>query len=81
MYAACYGRWEVVIYLISSGASTNFNNTTSVTPLMVACASPADHEDDIVKCVRTLLENGAEINARGTRRFTSLVIACAQGRQ
>lgn len=50
------------------------------TPLMAACASSHDEEDDLVKCVDLLLEKGAAVNASERHKVTALMFACKERR-
>lgn len=79
MYAASCGRWQVVEYLLKQQANPNFHKEL-FTPLMAACASSHDDEDDLVKCIEILLGKGANINATERHKVTPLMFACKERR-
>ena len=79
MYAVSCGRWQVTEYLLENKAYVNFHNEL-FTPLMAACASSHDVEDDLVKCVEILIANGANINATERHKVTPLMFACKEKR-
>ncbi|PJD97096.1 MAG: hypothetical protein CK425_04900, partial [Parachlamydia sp.] len=60
---------EIVEALIAKGADVNKKNTTSLTPLLIACLkSPS--------LVQTLLNSGADVHATDNRKNTPLHLAC-----
>ena len=77
MYAASSGTWHIVNYLIENKSDTNFHKEL-FTPLMATCASSHEDEDNLVKCVETLLENGANVNAAERHKVTALMFACKE---
>lgn len=77
MYAASCGRWEVVQYLLEKDANPNFHKEL-FTPLMAACASSHENEDDLAKCVELLINSGANINASERHKVTPLMFACKE---
>lgn len=79
MYAVSCGRWQVTEYLLENKANVNFHKEL-FTPLMAACASSHDVEDDLVKCVEILIANGANINATERHKVTPLMFACKEKR-
>lgn len=79
MYAASGGKWEIVQLLLELKSNPNFHKEL-FTPLMAACASSQDNEDDLILCIKLLLENGANINAAERHKVTSLMFACKERR-
>lgn len=79
MYAASCGRWQVTGYLLDKTSNPNFHKEL-FTPLMAACASSHDNEDDLLKCVEQLIEAGANINASERHKVTPLMFACKEKR-
>lgn len=79
MYAVSCGRWQVTDYLLENKANPNFHKEL-FTPLMAACASSHENEEDLVKCVEILIEAGANINASERHRVTPLMFACKEKR-
>lgn len=77
MYAASGGKWEAVQLLLELKSNPNFHKEL-FTPLMAACASSQESEDNLVRCVKLLLENGANINAAERHKVTSLMFACKE---
>lgn len=80
MYAASCGKHQVVEYLLEQQANPNFHKEL-FTPLMAACASSHEDEDDLVKCVEILLTKGANLNATERHKVTPLMFACKEKRQ
>ncbi len=79
MYAASCGRWQVTEYLLEKKANPNFHKEL-FTPLMAACASSHENEEDLVKCVEILIDHGANINASERHKVTPLMFACKEKR-
>jgi len=79
MYSVSCGRWQVTEYLLEKKANPNFHKEL-FTPLMAACASSHEIEDDLVKCVEILIANGANINATERHKVTPLMFACKEKR-
>jgi ankyrin repeat protein len=79
MYSVSCGRWQVTEYLLEMKANPNFHKEL-FTPLMAACASSHEVEDDLVKCVEILIANGANINATERHKVTPLMFACKEKR-
>jgi len=79
MYAASCGKWAVVDFLLKNKSNVNFHREL-FTPLMAACASTHEHEDDLVKCVILLLENGANVNASDRQKVTPLMYSAKEKR-
>ena len=79
MYAASCGRWQVTEYLLEKKANPNFHKEL-FTPLMAACASAHENEEDLVKCVEILIDHGANINATERHKVTPLMFACKEKR-
>lgn len=79
MYAASGGQWKVVEYLLENGANPNFHKEL-FTPLMAACASSSDNEDDLTSTVEALLKNGAKVNAAERHRVTPLMFSSKERR-
>ena len=79
MYASSSGQWNVVEYLTENQANTNFHKEL-FTPLMAACASSHDNEEDLVQTVEILIRNGAKVNAAERHRVTPLMFACKEKR-
>jgi len=77
MYASTGGKWEVVQLLLGYKSNPNFHKEL-FTPLMAACASSQGNVDDLVRCVKLLLENGANVNAAERHKVTSLMFACKE---
>lgn len=79
MYAVSCGRWQVTEYLLENKANPNFHKEL-FTPLMAACASSHENEEDLVKCVEILMDAGSNINASERHRVTPLMFACKEKR-
>jgi ankyrin repeat/SAM/basic leucine zipper domain-containing protein 1 len=69
----------VTEYLLEMKANPNFHKEL-FTPLMAACASSHEVEDDLVKCVEILIANGSNINATERHKVTPLMFACKEKR-
>lgn len=50
------------------------------TPLMAACASSRESEDDMLECVDLLLSYGAKVDVAERHRMTPLMFASKEGR-
>uniref|UniRef100_A0A1A9WJ39 ANK_REP_REGION domain-containing protein n=1 Tax=Glossina brevipalpis TaxID=37001 RepID=A0A1A9WJ39_9MUSC len=57
-YAADYGQYDVLEYLINKGANINIMDKHGITPLLAAIW------EGHTKCVKLLLEKGAEQNGQ-----------------
>lgn len=79
MYAVSCGRWQVTEYLLEKKANPNFHKEL-FTPLMAACASSHENEEDLVKCVEILIDAGANVNASERHKVTPLMFACKEKR-
>lgn len=79
MYSVSCGRWQITEYLLDNKANPNFHKEL-FTPLMAACASSHEVEDDLVKCVELLISHGANVNATERHKVTPLMFACKEKR-
>ncbi|XP_013775004.2 ankyrin repeat, SAM and basic leucine zipper domain-containing protein 1-like isoform X1 [Limulus polyphemus] len=79
MYACSCGHHEIVEFLLKKNANPNFHKD-AFTPLMAACASRKDEEEDLLKCVEYLLEYGADANIWERHQMTPLMFAAREGR-
>uniref|UniRef100_T1J4E4 Ankyrin repeat, SAM and basic leucine zipper domain-containing protein 1 n=1 Tax=Strigamia maritima TaxID=126957 RepID=T1J4E4_STRMM len=78
LYSCSGGFYRVVQYLIEHGADPNIGKDR-YSPLMAACAS-AKPEDDVLLCVRHLLNAGAKINIVEKHEMTPLMFAAKTGK-
>lgn len=72
-YAAENGSLNVILTLISKGASTDPIDQFQRTPLMIAI------ENNKSACARSLIELGADIEIKDIYGKTSLMYACKIG--
>ncbi|BFZ10942.1 hypothetical protein BsWGS_13981 [Bradybaena similaris] len=78
MYAANYGRSDLVQLLLSRGANPNCH-CDMFTALMCACSASSHSEEEITKCVQILAEWGADVNAKDRFHTTALMLASKDG--
>ncbi|CAG5118043.1 unnamed protein product, partial [Candidula unifasciata] len=78
MYAANYGRPDLVQLLLSRGANPNCH-CDMFTALMCACSASSHSEEEITKCVQILTESGADVNAKDRFHTTALMLASRDG--
>ncbi|XP_071960396.1 ankyrin repeat, SAM and basic leucine zipper domain-containing protein 1-like [Antedon mediterranea] len=78
MYSASSGKAEIVKYLLENKADPNLASDL-FTPLMAACSCSTASEDQILHCVKKLLEHGARINSHDRHFMTSLMFAAKSG--
>jgi len=78
MYASTNGCSEIVKLLISKGANVNFEEDL-FTPLMAACYSTSTNEEELLTCVKYLIDNGAKMNAHDRSLMTPLMYASSHG--
>ncbi|KAK4291536.1 hypothetical protein Pmani_035646 [Petrolisthes manimaculis] len=79
MYACSSGRPLVVRTLLEHEADPNIHKEL-FTPLMAACASSRECEEDLLECVKSLLVHGAKVDAAERHRMTPLMFASKEGR-
>ncbi|KAG0720276.1 Ankyrin repeat, SAM and basic leucine zipper domain-containing protein 1 [Chionoecetes opilio] len=79
LFACSSGHPQVVEYLLQQGADSNMHKEL-FTPLMAACASSRECEEDLVGCVGLLLSYGAKVDVAERHRMTPLMFASKEGR-
>lgn len=80
MYAAGYGKTEIVQTLIDKGADINAKNNGGQTSLMWASSSVILTKGADVEVVQLLLAKGANVNATDEDGSTALIIASKNGK-
>lgn len=78
MYAANNGFVEAVELLLKHKASPNYQYDL-FTPVMAVCVSTNRNEDQLVSCIKMLIDFGAKINVHDRHLMTPLMYAAKQG--
>lgn len=74
------GQDSFLEYLFSRGAAANCD-FEFFTPLMAVCSSRSAHEDNLVKCAKTLIAHKANLEAKDKTKVTALMFACNNGHE
>uniref|UniRef100_A0A0P4WLI4 Ankyrin repeat, SAM and basic leucine zipper domain-containing protein 1 n=1 Tax=Scylla olivacea TaxID=85551 RepID=A0A0P4WLI4_SCYOL len=79
LFACSSGRPQLVEYLLQQGADPSMHKEL-FTPLMAACASSRESEEELLECVDLLLNYGAKVDVAERHRMTPLMFASKEGR-
>ncbi|XP_038073037.1 ankyrin repeat, SAM and basic leucine zipper domain-containing protein 1-like isoform X2 [Patiria miniata] len=79
MYAAFYGRIQILEFLLERGADVNFNKASYMYTPLIAAASSVQEEHYVTSCLTILLERDASPNVHERSHMTPLMFVSKNG--